>query len=104
MSFRYCGPYPVTRRIGESAYELLLPSHFTIHNVFHVSLLKKYVPNDQHILQDDDVSFVSQGELHMEPEAILEHRERPLRSRHIHEVLVKWKFYPEEDASWEDWN
>ena len=40
----------------------------------------------------------------MEPEAILEHRERPLRSRYIHEVLVKWKFYPEEDASWEDWN
>lgn len=50
LAFRYCGPYVITRRIGELAYELLLPPHLRIHNVFHISLLKKYVPNNQHIL------------------------------------------------------
>ena len=43
LTFRYCGTSPITKRIGTQAYELSLPPHLSAHNVFHVSLLKKYV-------------------------------------------------------------
>ena len=37
----FYGPYRVSRRVGEVAYEIELPSGRKIHNVFHVSCLKK---------------------------------------------------------------
>ena len=41
---RYCGPYVITKKINDQAYELLLPPHVKVHNVFHVNVLKRYVP------------------------------------------------------------
>ena len=42
LSQKFYGPDPINRRIGEVAYELLLPSSSKIHLVFHISLLKPY--------------------------------------------------------------
>ena len=54
LSFRYCGHFEVLRRMGEQSYKLALPPHLHVHDVFHVNLLKKYVPNLGHILDLDD--------------------------------------------------
>ena len=75
-----------------------------MHDVFHVSLLKKYVPNPGHILDLDDNVIINQEEFRMEPEQILKIREKQPRNRVLWDVLVEWKGYPVEDASWEDWN
>jgi hypothetical protein len=37
-------------RIGPVAYMLAFPTSMTVHNVFHVSLLKKYIPDANHVI------------------------------------------------------
>jgi hypothetical protein len=39
----YCGPFEILERIRPVYYILSLIACMTIHNVFHVSLLKKYI-------------------------------------------------------------
>ena len=51
LSPRYLGPYEVLDRVGLLAYWLALPLALSrIHNVFHVSQLRKYVSDPSHIL------------------------------------------------------
>jgi hypothetical protein len=47
---RYCGPIGILERIGPVAYIISLPASVSVHNVFHVSFLKKYIPNANHVL------------------------------------------------------
>ena len=42
-----------------------------------------------------------EGHLVLQPEAIIDSRERWLRSRTVREFLVRWKNLPDEDATWE---
>jgi len=49
---RFIGPYQITRRIGQVAYEIALPPHLVnLHNVFHVSQLRKYIADPSHVLE-----------------------------------------------------
>ena len=96
----FYGPYKVVRKVGEVAYELELSKERKIHNVFHVSNLKKTVgqriaPSTKLPPLDDE------GILVLIPERILHVWERKLRNRVIREYLVKWKELPTEDATWE---
>ena len=90
------------KSVGAQAYKLDLPEHLKVHNVFHVNLLKQYIPRTDHVLKDDQVVMPIQGILRLQPSRILETRERSLRNRVIRDHLVQWKDYPIEDATWEE--
>jgi len=56
LTLRFIGPYQITRRIGPVVYEIALPPHLAnLHNVFHVSQLRKYIANPSHVLEADDI-------------------------------------------------
>ena len=50
LTARYYAPFNILRRIGPIAYDLALSPNIKDHNVFHVSLLKKYVHDPNHII------------------------------------------------------
>ncbi|XP_073298504.1 uncharacterized protein [Primulina huaijiensis] len=58
LSPRYIGPYEILEKIGDRAYRLALPPSLSgIHDVFHVSLLRKYLPDASHIIQPDEADL-----------------------------------------------
>ena len=97
----FYGPYKVVRKVGEVAYELELPKESKIHNVFHVSNLKKTV-GKQHLAPSTELPPLDdEGLLVLIPKRIIQVRERKLQNRVIQGYLVKWKELPIEDATWE---
>jgi hypothetical protein len=60
LEARYCGLFEMLERIGLVAYMFALPTSMIIHNVFHVSLLNKYILDANHVI-DWNVIRVEQG-------------------------------------------
>ena len=46
----FCGPFEILAKKGIVSYELVLPMHVRIHNVFHASLLNKYFYDTKHVV------------------------------------------------------
>jgi hypothetical protein len=98
---RYCGPFEVLDRVGPVAYRLALPPTVKAHNVFHVSLLKRYVHDSNHIIDWSVIQVEPEGEFLPEPQCILDRKETPLRNRTIAQVKVQWKHFGPDEATWE---
>ncbi|XP_015161830.1 uncharacterized protein [Solanum tuberosum] len=102
LSPRYSGPFEILRIVGEVTFELALPPAFSaIHPIFHVSMLRRYVPNDSHVLQYDAVELNDRLTFVEGPLAILARNVRRLRSRAIPVVKVRWGHRLVEEATWE---
>ena len=72
MSPRFIRPYEVLERIGPVAYRLALPPELAkLHNVFHVSMLRRYYSDESHILAVQDVQVQVYLSYDEEPKAIL---------------------------------
>ena len=93
----------VIRRIGQVAYELELPQGSKIHNIFHVPCMKKAL-GQQVTVTEELPPTDDEGNLVLQPEAIIDTRERQLQSRMVREFLVRWKNLLDEDATWESEN
>ncbi|XP_059073505.1 uncharacterized protein LOC131874241 [Cryptomeria japonica] len=96
----FYGPFRVIRRVGAMAYELELLASSKVHNVFHVSHLKKALWHNI-VVSLDLPPLDEEGQLVLIPEEIIDFREHSLRRRTIKEYLVKCKNLPTEDATWE---
>eukprot|EP00253_Pinus_taeda_P006262 PITA_06262 len=99
---RYCGPFQILARVGPVAYQLALPSHIRVHNVFHVFVLKKYVYDPKHVIRWQEIQVESKGEVLVEPLSILDQREVQLRKQVITKVKVQWRHFGPDEATWED--
>ncbi|XP_073353700.1 uncharacterized protein [Aegilops tauschii subsp. strangulata] len=104
---RYIGPFKITERRGEVAYQLEVPPELSdLHNVFHVSQLRKclQVPDKPDLYKDVDHQAIDlQPDLtYLEkPICILDEAERRTRSHTIRYFKVQWSNHTEAEATWE---
>ena len=95
LSDKRYGPFEILEKVGEGAWKLKIPPGWSIHPVFHESLLTPYHGPERHTRPLPDL--VEGGEEY-EVEKILDSRKRRGKPK---EWLVKWKGYPLEEADWE---
>jgi len=91
LTLRFVGPYQILRRIDTAAYEIALPPHLeNLHNVFHVSQLRKYVADPSHVLKSDDIQIREDLTVITGPVRILDSQVKKLREKEIWTVKVLW--------------
>jgi hypothetical protein len=99
---RYVGPFKIVDHRGEVDYQLELPPQLSdVHDVFHVSQLKKClrVPEEQLPIEELDLgSVLTYSE---RPVKILDTAERVTRNKVIKMCKVQWSHHTEDEASWE---
>ena len=76
--------------------------HIKVHNVFHASLLKKYVYDTKHVIDWSLLQVEPKGEFSPQPIHILDKREVQLRKRTIVQLNVKWNHFKADEATWEN--
>ena len=102
LSPRYMGPYEIVERIGEVAYRLRLPPELArIHDVFHVSMLRKYIADPSHVLRDQLVELKEDLTYEDRPVQIVDRKDQVLRNKVIPLVKVLWMNHGREEATWE---
>ena len=101
LSPRFIGPFEILERICTVAYRLALPPSMSgVHEVFHVSMLRKYTPDPAHVVDwgpievDTDETF-EEGLI-----CILDSRDQVLRRKIVRLVRVLWRHYGVEESTW----
>ncbi|XP_073138179.1 uncharacterized protein [Henckelia pumila] len=102
---RYVGPFEILDKVGTLAYRLALPPDMSrIHNVFHVSQLRKYIPDPSHNLES--APLIIEGNLNEELKyeediRIVDTKDQVLRRQTIPYVKVQWSNHSEREDTWE---
>ena len=102
LSPRYIGPFEILERIGKLAYRLALPPELSsVHNVFHVSMLRKYESDPSHVLENEPIEVHEDLKYEEQPVKILDWKNKMLRNMVISFVKVLWQNDKVEEATWE---
>jgi hypothetical protein len=99
---RYIGPYGIKETCGPVAYQLKLPLHRSaIHDVFHVSQLRKCVRLPTEVRPEPKLEIELDLSYQGHPVKELDQKERSTRARSIRMYKIQWSNHSEEEATWE---
>ena len=102
LSPRFIGSFEILERVGTVAYRLaLLPSMTGVHEVFHVSMLRKYNPDPAHVVDWGQIEVDTDETFEEGPVCILDSRDQVLRCKTVRLVRVLWRLYGVEESTWE---
>ena len=102
LSPRFIRPFDILERIGTVAYRLDLPPSMTgIHEVFHISMLRKYTPDPAHVVDWGRIEVDTDGTFEEGPVCIVDSRDQVLRRKTVRLVRVLWQHYGVEESTWE---
>ncbi|KAE8680974.1 CMP-sialic acid transporter 2 [Hibiscus syriacus] len=91
LSPRFIGSYEILKRVGPVAYQLALPPDMDkIHNVFHVSMRRRYKLDPSHVITPEEIEIRPNLTYEEEPVRILAKKTKELRNKRIPLVKVLW--------------
>ena len=102
LSPRFIGPYEVIEKVGPVTYILALPPELEkIHNVFHGSMLRRYMSDPPHVVSSKTIELRQDLMYEKEPVEILTREVKELRKKRISLVKVLSRNHKTEEATWE---
>ena len=102
LSPRFIGPFEILERICIVAYRLALPPSMSgVHEVFHVSMLRKYTPDPAHVVDWGQIEVDTDGIFEEGLVYILDRCDQVLRRKTARLVKVLWQHYGVEESTWE---
>jgi hypothetical protein len=98
----YIGPFQIIEKCGKVAYRLKLPEQLSaVHNVFHVSQMKKCLQVPDQVVDVDGVELEPNFTYYKYHVRVLDRKDRVPRSRTIKWYKIQWDQHSEEEATWE---
>jgi hypothetical protein len=99
---RYIGPFKVIENCGPVAYCLQLPPQLAaIHDIFHVSQLRKCLKIPTEIIHPQAIEIELDLTYTEQPIRVLDSKERNTRRETIKMFKIQWGHHTEEEATWE---
>jgi hypothetical protein len=99
---RFVGPYPIIGIVGPAAYHLELPESMSdIHNMFHVSQLRKCLQVPENHIEEETIQIQKDLQYREKPVKILDSAVQKTRNSEVRLCKVQWSREGEEEATWE---
>jgi hypothetical protein len=99
---RYIGLFPIREQCGLVAYRLQLPETLpVVHNVFHVSRLRKCLRVPDRTIDVMDVTLELDLTYSKHPIRVLDQKDRVTRRRVLKFYKIQWNQHTEDEATWE---
>ena len=102
LSPRFIGAFEILERVGAVAYRLALPPSMSgVHEVFHVSMLRRCTPDPTHVVDWGKIEVDTDETFEEGPVCIMDSRDQVLRHKTVRLVKVLWQHRGVEEATWE---
>ena len=102
LSLRYIGPFEILERVGIVSYQLALPPSLSgVHELFHVSMLRKYTPDPTHVVEWEGIVIDTDGTFEEGLVRIMNRWDKVLRRKTVRLVKVLWQHRGVEESTCE---
>jgi hypothetical protein len=98
----YIGPYPIIDKYGPTSYQLELPAKLSgVHNVFHVSQLKRCLKPPTDAVIEETIPLEPNLMYKANPIKILDQQDRVTCNKTARFYRIQWNEHSEDEATWE---
>jgi hypothetical protein len=102
LSPHYIGPFSILEKCRKVAYKFELPPSLTgVHNIFHVSQLKKCLKASVDVVLPEVAPLETDLAYPEYPIKIMDQKSRVTRRKTINFYKIQWSNHTEEEATWE---
>jgi hypothetical protein len=99
---RYIGLYPIIDKCGPTSYQVELPAKLSrVHNVFHVTQLKRFLKPPTYVVIEDTIPLEPNLSYKAYPIKVLDQKDRVTRNKTTQFYKIQWNDHSEDKATWE---